>query len=137
MSNSFRSRVSSGERLIGTIVSLDSPAVAEVCALAGFDWLFLDAEHGALGPAQLQGLLQGVGNRVPCVVRVVEPSEAPIKQALDVGASGVIAPSVNSAAQAEDVVRFARYSPIGLRGVGLARAHGYGRTFAEYPVSCV
>ena len=71
------------------------------------------------------------------VVRVdidqAERSDDPfIKQALDIGAAGIIVPQVNTAEQAESVVRFAKYSPEGMRGVGLARAHGYGMDFAKY-----
>ncbi len=66
------------------------------------------------------------------MVRVKAPDETSIKTALDLGAAGIIAPQVNTAAQAADVVRFARYAPEGGRGVGLARAHGYGLRFNDY-----
>ena len=61
--------------------------------------------------------------------------EVAIKKVLDLGAAGIIVPQVNTAEQAADVVRFARYAPEGSRGVGLARAHGYGFRFAEYVAS--
>jgi 2-keto-3-deoxy-L-rhamnonate aldolase RhmA len=51
---------------------------------------------------------------------------------LDLGATGIIVPQVNTAEQAANIVKWARYSPLGSRGVGLARAHGYGRRFKEY-----
>lgn len=132
MPHNFRARLLRGERLIGTMVTLATPVVAELLAGVGFDWLFLDAEHGALGVRDLQALMQGAGASMPCVVRVAAPAEAPIKQALDVGAAGVIVPQVNSADQAREVVRFAKYSPQGARGVGVGRAHGYGLRLAEY-----
>jgi len=56
----------------------------------------------------------------------------PIKKALDLGAHGIIVPQVNTAEQAASVVRFARYAPEGARGVGLARAQGYGQRLREY-----
>jgi 2-keto-3-deoxy-L-rhamnonate aldolase RhmA len=56
----------------------------------------------------------------------------PIKRALDLGAHGIIVPQVNTAEQAANVVRWARYAPEGARGVGLARAQGYGQRFGEY-----
>ena len=62
----------------------------------------------------------------------IEAAEAPIKNVLDLGADGIIVPQVNTAEQAADVVRWAKYSPEGSRGVGLARAHGYGFQFTEY-----
>jgi 2-keto-3-deoxy-L-rhamnonate aldolase RhmA len=135
MDHDFRARLRRGDRLIGTMVTLPSPEVAEVLTNVGFDWLFLDAEHGLLDTRDLQGLLQAAGAGMPGVVRVAAAAEVPIKKALDIGAAGVIVPQVNSAAQAEQVVRLARYSPLGTRGVGVARAQGYGQRLGEYLAS--
>ncbi len=132
MTNDFRSRLTSRDKLLGTMVTLSTPATAEILAEVGFDWLFVDGEHGPLETADVLGILQAVGNKVPCIVRVPAGEEVPIKKTLDLGATGIIAPQVNSAEQAADVVRFARYAPEGSRGVGLARAHGYGMRFADY-----
>jgi 2-keto-3-deoxy-L-rhamnonate aldolase RhmA len=132
MTHDFRARLLRGDRLLGTMVTLPSPEVAELMAAVGFDWLFLDAEHSVLGARELQGMLQGAGAAVPCLVRLPAAAEVPIKKALDVGAAGIIAPQVNSAAQAEQVVRLAKYAPHGTRGVGVGRAHGYGLRLADY-----
>ena len=132
MSGNFRSRLANGETLIGTMVTLPTPAVAEILADVGFDWLFIDGEHGPLETSDILAILQAVGDRIACVVRVPAAEEVPIKKVLDLGAAGIIAPQVNTADQAADVVRYARYAPAGARGVGLARAHGYGMRFAEY-----
>ncbi|MBL8817979.1 MAG: 2,4-dihydroxyhept-2-ene-1,7-dioic acid aldolase [Planctomyces sp.] len=132
MQPGFRQRLRQCEPLLGTMVTLPSPATAEVLSEIGFDWLFVDAEHGALTIPDIQGILQAVGGKAACLVRVGSCNEAEIKRVLDVGAQGVIVPQVNSAEQAAEVVRYARYAPEGNRGVGLARAHGYGFRFAEY-----
>lgn len=132
MSKSFRKRLIDRETLIGTMVTLPSPAVAEILADVGFDWFFVDGEHSPLDAAEILGILRAVGHRVPCVVRIPSLDEGWIKRVLDLGAHGIIVPQVNTAEQAADVVRFARYSPAGGRGVGLGRAHGYGMRFAEY-----
>lgn len=132
MNDGFRARLRNGERLWGTMLSLPSGAVAEILADAGFDWLFVDAEHGALATSDLLAIMQAASRQVPCVVRVAAPDELPIKAALDLGAAGIIAPQVNTPERAAAVVRSARYAPAGARGVGLARAHGYGMRFAEY-----
>lgn len=135
MSVSFRARLKRGDALLGTMVTLPTASTAEILADAGFDWLFVDAEHGPLETRDLLGILQAVGHRVPCLVRVPSLDEAAIKKALDLGANGIIVPQVNTAQQAADAVRFARYAPAGSRGVGLARAHGYGFRFSEYVAS--
>jgi len=132
MTNEFRARLKRREKLIGTMVTLASASSAEVLASLGFDWLFVDAEHGPLETRELLGILQSVGDKAACIVRVPEAAELPIKKALDLGAHGIIVPQVNTAEQAADVVRWSRYAPEGARGVGLARAHGYGLKFREY-----
>jgi 2-dehydro-3-deoxyglucarate aldolase len=132
MTGHFRARLRAGETLLGTMVTLPTPAVAEILADAGFDWLFVDGEHGPLETRDLLAILQAVGDRSACLVRVPAAEEVPIKKALDLGAVGVIVPQVNTAEQAARVVGYARYAPAGARGVGLARAHGYGMRFREY-----
>jgi 2-keto-3-deoxy-L-rhamnonate aldolase RhmA len=128
----FRARLLRGETLIGSMVALPSPEVAEIMAEVGFDWLFIDGEHGVFEARDLQATLQAAGTATPCVVRVPVAAEAPIKKALDVGAAGIIVPQVNSAEQAAQVVRMAKYAPAGTRGVGIGRAHRYGLELREY-----
>ena len=132
MVRNFRSRLLSGETLLGTMLTLPSASVAEILADAGFDWLFVDCEHGPMDVSAVQGVLQAVGDRCACLVRVPECTEGEIKRLLDAGAQGIIVPSVNSAAEAAAVVHAARYPPLGGRGVGIGRAQGYGAKFAEY-----
>jgi 2-dehydro-3-deoxyglucarate aldolase len=132
MAHDFRARLKRREQLLGTMVTLASAASAEVLASLGFDWLFIDGEHGPLETRDLAEILQAVSHKTACIVRVAEAAEVPIKKALDLGAHGIIVPQVNTPEQAANVVRWARYAPEGARGVGLARAHGYGVTFREY-----
>jgi 2-keto-3-deoxy-L-rhamnonate aldolase RhmA len=132
MGHDFRTRLKRGDRLLGTMVTLPCAATAEILAGLGFDWLFVDGEHGPLEIAELTAILQVAGDKAACIVRVPEAAEAPIKKVLDLGAAGIIVPQVNTAEQAANVVRWARYAPEGARGVGLARAHGYGQRFREY-----
>jgi 2-dehydro-3-deoxyglucarate aldolase len=127
----FRQRLKDHETLLSTIVSLAAPEVAEVLSAVGFDWLFVDAEHNPLDALAIQRILLGAGS-TPCLVRLAQGDEVSIKKALDGGATGIIAPLVNSAEQAAQVVRYAKYAPLGTRGVGVGRAHGYGFKFQEY-----
>lgn len=132
MHHDFRQQLLAGRRLIGTLVSLNSPEVIEILIKAGFDWLFIDAEHSPLDAGSLQKLLQAAGPHFPCVIRVPDHSEMWIKRALDIGAAGIIVPQVNTAEQAKKIVGYAKYAPEGNRGVGLARAHGYGFEMEDY-----
>ena len=128
----FRDKLVGGETLLGTMITLPSPEMVEIMVDVGFDWLFIDCEHGAFDASTAQSLLQAAGNRCPGVIRVPNSDDVWIKKALDIGASGIIVPQVNSAAQARAVVSSCKYPPTGSRGVGIGRAHGYGARFNEY-----
>ncbi len=127
---SFAHRLRQRELLLGTIVTLPAPEVAEVLSAGGLDWLFVDTEHAALDFLAAQTLLQVA--RVPCIVRVADGGESTLKKALDIGATGVVVPMVNTAQQARAIVSFCKYPPRGVRGVGLVRAQGYGFDFQRY-----
>ena len=71
-------------------------------------------------------------NPTPCLVRIAAGEELYVKKALDAGAAGVIAPQVNSTEHARRIVQAAKYAPAGQRGLGIARAHGYGLSVREY-----
>ena len=131
MPTSFRTRLKSCERLIAPLLTLNSPAVVELIAEVGFDWLFIDAEHSPLDTAQMQALIQAAG-ATPCVIRLSASDEMHVKRALDIGAAGIIAPQVNSVQHAQQIVQAAKYAPMGQRGLGIARAHRYGLRVREY-----
>lgn len=132
MHTPFRQRLRAGELLTGTLVSLACPPVAELIATLGFDWLFIDAEHGPLATSDIQSLLQAAQPHCPCLVRAPANAAVYVKQVLDTGADGIIAPLVNDAETAARVVAWAKYPPQGIRSVGIARAHGYGPAFGDY-----
>ena len=132
MQYSFRQRLKDKRPCIGTIVGIPSPETAEVLSFVGFDWLFIDMEHGAFDILTVQRVLQAVAGKTPCLIRVPALEEASIKKCLDAGADGIIVPHVGSAAEAVQAVRFSKYPPMGSRSVGLARAHGYGTHFSTY-----
>ena len=132
MAKHFRKRLNDFESLIGSIVSIRAAAAAEILASAGYDWLFIDGEHGEIQLDDITDILRAVQPDTPCLVRVPSASESNIKQVLDLGADGIIVPQVNNAEQAAQIVQWARYAPEGQRGVGLARAHAYGMNFSNY-----
>lgn len=109
--------------LAGIWVCSASPLVAEICAGAGFDWLFIDGEHS---PNDLQNILaQLQAVRSYPVVPVVRPAvndPVTIKQFLDLGVQSLIIPMVNDAEQAAAAVAACQYPPKGVRGVGSALA---------------
>ncbi len=131
MTVSFRARLKNGEKLLGSMVSLPSPPIAEILVDAGFEWLFIDTEHGPISHNEIVALVNAA-RPCPCIVRVPDHSEVAIKSVLDLGVDGIIVPLVNSAEEAARVLSFAKYPPQGRRSVGIARAQGYGFHFANY-----
>jgi 2-keto-3-deoxy-L-rhamnonate aldolase RhmA len=131
MSAAFRRRLAAGDLLVGTLLTLPAPELAEIAADAGFDWLFLDMEHGALEAGDVLRLVQAVREPCACLVRIPENREMWVKKALDTGADGIIVPHVNGPDEAARAVHWAKYPPEGGRSVGFSRANRYGARFQE------
>jgi 2-dehydro-3-deoxyglucarate aldolase len=132
MHPNFRTRLLAREPLIATLITVPAPELAEVCADAGCDWLFLDAEHGSLDLLSIQRIAQAAGERCPLVVRVPAIEDVWIKKVLDVGVAGLMIPQVNSALEAAAAVRRSKFPPFGARGVGVTRANHYCASLPEY-----
>ncbi len=133
LDTSLRKRIKAGELTLGSWITIGHPNVAEILANAGFDWLVIDIEHNPIDPAMVQTLITTIQSKgVKAIVRVNKNEEVVIKQVLDAGADGIIVPMVCSKEEAIQAVNYAKYPPVGKRGVGLARAQQYGRQFDAY-----
>ncbi|MGJ8514439.1 4-hydroxy-2-oxoheptanedioate aldolase [Carnimonas bestiolae] len=121
--NPFKQALRSSSPQIGLWLALANAYSAEISAAAGYDWLLLDAEHAPNDLPLLLGQLQAVqASASHAVVRPPVGEAWMIKQLLDIGAQTLLIPMVESAAQAEQLVRAVRYPPHGIRGVGAALA---------------
>ena len=102
------------------LFEFDTPGVMRILAAAGADFALFDLEHTAWDTGSLRGVLAtGRGTGVHPLVRVVRAEYARIAPALDAGAAGVMAPMIESAAQARILVESVRYPPQGRRGFGV------------------
>lgn len=128
----FKERLSAPEPLIGTLVTLPSPDVADILSRAGFDYLWIETEHAPMDVLQAQALIQAAGGRCACLVRIPDKEEVWVKKALDVGCAGIVVPQIRSAEEARQVVEWSLYPPQGRRSVGVSRAHAYGMGFQRY-----
>ncbi len=128
-----RARMEVGEKLVGTFVQSHDTAAAEFLAGLGLDLLCVEAEHSAMGPETVRGLVAAseLGG-VPALVRVNGNDATAIAAALDSGAQGIIVPRVDSAADAAAAVASTRYPPDGSRGLGPGRAAAYGGDIPAY-----
>jgi 2-keto-3-deoxy-L-rhamnonate aldolase RhmA len=104
---------------IGTLVGVNSPNLTEMISSLGFDFLFLDLEHGEIPAHRIADHVRA--SRVPILARLADCSETAVRVAADAGVHGLIAPHVKTARQARDIVDWACYPPVGRRSVGLAR----------------
>jgi 4-hydroxy-2-oxoheptanedioate aldolase len=134
MVNFIRQRVLNQELLFGLIAHLGSSLTVEMIGHYGYDWSWIDGEHGMGGFTDLVHQLQAArATTAAPIVRVVWNDFPLIKRVLDNGAAGVIVPWINSAEQAEQVVRAVRYPPQGIRGVArLFPANAFGSEFDDY-----
>ncbi len=118
---------------IGSWIQLGHPAVAEIMASAGFDWLAIDLEHSTITLREAEDLIRVIDLKgVVPLVRLASNNAEQIKRIMDAGAHGVIVPMVKSQDEARAAVRAVKYPPQGERSIGLARAQGYGVDFARY-----
>ncbi|WP_347888667.1 aldolase/citrate lyase family protein [Nitrosomonas europaea] len=130
---SLKTRLARHELTIGSWITLGHPSVAEIMAKAGFDWLVLDTEHSVLELSEVQAIIQILdGQQCPAIVRLTSNHPDQIKRVMDAGASGIMVPMIKSAEDARAAVNAVYYPPEGTRGVGLARAQGYGASFQAY-----
>ena len=125
---SVKHKLESGETVFGSFLKLDSPPIVELYGLAGFDFIIVDAEHGAYTYAGIENIVRTCeGAGMSSIIRTPDAGEANILHVLDSGASGIQVPSLKSAAEVREVIRKAKYWPLGERGSARAcRAAGYG-----------
>ena len=123
--------IRSGRLVLGTFLNMGSPLAAEACAIAGFDWLLVDLEHGGRGEESLLGqVLAGAAHDVPVIVRVETIDRIRSGHVLDLGANGVMFPRVNSR---DDAVRGGIELALSTRSAGGALPHTTGHA-ASAPI---
>ncbi|MEU1180123.1 aldolase/citrate lyase family protein [Streptomyces sp. NPDC005820] len=121
----FTADLRARRRLVGYWSLIDAPVAAERLARVGYDYLAFDAQHGLFG---YQGMLNNLlatdtkGSTAVGAVRVEANDATCIGRALDAGATAVIVPLVNTAADAARAVAAVRYPPLGIRSYGPMRA---------------
>lgn len=125
--STLKRRLAARESVEAVVVRTPSHQVIEVLAARGSGCVMIDTEHAAFDPSQLDAMLAvGCGLGVDVLVRVPAAGPAPIQQALDGGAAGVVVPHVASPALAADVVRWCHYGDGGRGYSGSTRSARWG-----------
>jgi len=133
MRNRLRKALLQKELTLGGWMQIGHPACAEIFAGAGFDWVCVDLEHGAIDIETMTDIFRTL-DAYECAPVARLPANDPvwIHRSLDAGAAGLIIPMVNSAREAENALREAKYPPRGIRGFGYCRANMHGVHFEKY-----
>jgi len=122
--------------LLGLFVNYPSPALVELAGHIGYDWVFIDAEHGPLDLETVEHMVRAAETAgVVPIVRLPQPDPSLVHRYLDTGAMGILVPHLSSVEVANEMVDAAKFPPRGHRGAGSrTRAAGFGfrMTAADY-----
>jgi 4-hydroxy-2-oxoheptanedioate aldolase len=134
--NALKAKLREGRRVVGVLVTIQDAELVELFGHLGYDFVFLDAQHGGLSVETAKELMRAAElTGMTPLVRVPRNDPSVILEYLDAGAGGIIVPNVVTRADAEAAVQAIKYPPRGRRGAATAsRAAYYGvaRPAAEY-----
>jgi 2-keto-3-deoxy-L-rhamnonate aldolase RhmA len=128
----IRQRIANNELLLGSGLFSREPHVASAVYQCRPDWVWIDQEHSPWGTESI-GLICVMARQagVAAVIRVPWNTPGDIKKAYDVGAVGVMVPQVDNAQQAAQAIRYAKYPPLGNRGIAPWFAGPLGVTYDD------
>ncbi len=123
--NRVRAKLNNGETVLGTMIQeLRSPAVPVLFANAGFDFIFIDMEHGAHNMETVSDMIKTARFAgITPFVRVPDLQYHLIARCLDAGAQGFMVPRIETREQAEKAVAYSKYPPMGERGCSINKGH--------------
>ncbi|MCL1594035.1 MAG: aldolase/citrate lyase family protein [Actinomycetia bacterium] len=127
--NTTKQKLADGHTVVGCLLPLPEPTLAEMLASCGFDFILLDGEHGLFGPREIADAARAIELRgATPLARVTANKEEIVLRFLDAGAHGVQVPSLNSYDACEAAVRSTKYGPRGHRGLAGSRMSDFGTT---------
>lgn len=125
----LKAALRSGTFKVGTFVKLSNATVVEALGQAGLDFAIIDTEHAPSDQLTMEHMIRAADCvNLPTIVRVSEVSESSILKALDLGASGIQLPGLNTVEEVQQALRYTKYAPQGCRGLSFSqRSAGYGQ----------
>ena len=122
-------RLKSNQRVLGCIIQGNLPSLVEMAGLAGFHFVFIDVEHYSFSMQDCENLVRAAETKGICpFIRTPYKDPKSVLKLLDIGATGIIYPEINTKEEAEKVVKFTKYPPHGVRGLASTRSADYGFT---------
>ena len=123
----IREKITRKELVIGTHIATSDPVASEIVCTAGFDFVWIDGEHGAIDRKDINLHIMAIrGQGVAPFVRVPWNDPVLVKPILDMGPAAVVFPFIKTAEEARLAVASCRYPPAGIRGFAPVRAINYG-----------
>ena len=123
--NKVKRALNEGKTVYGTMaVEFRSSVISQIVAAAGFDFMFIDMEHGAFDTKTMSDMIRAA--RFAGIAPVVRASDSQyhlLSRPLDAGAMGLMIPRVESREQVEQIVKWVKYPPVGVRGCGTSPGH--------------
>ncbi|WP_411820945.1 aldolase/citrate lyase family protein [Hyphococcus formosus] len=127
ISKALRERIEKREPVVGTFVKTPSPHIVEILGNVGLEFIVLDAEHAPFDTASLDMcLLAARSVSLPALVRIPNKSHDTILRVLDMGASGIVVPHIQTSDDVKSVVDAAQYRNAGRGFSASQRAADYG-----------
>ena len=125
MKNNLKARLKNNENIMGTMVTVfDNPEIAKILKVCGFDYFVIDCEHGSFDYSKVATILAVAREAgIAGIIRIPEVKREVVLKYMEMGAMGLLLPNTDTAEQAELLVKYAKYSPLGNRGVSLLRPH--------------
>jgi 2-keto-3-deoxy-L-rhamnonate aldolase RhmA len=125
MRNNLKMRLRNGESILGTMITVfDNPEIAKILKVCGFDYFVIDCEHGSFDYSSVATILTVAREAaIPGIIRIPEVKREVVLKYMEMGAAGILLPNTDLAEQAQLLVEYAKYSPLGNRGVSLLRPH--------------
>lgn len=129
----LRDRLKGTGPAFGAIQTIPDAGVTAILGASGFDLVVIDCEHGPFSPGSVRSCVDALAaTPAAAVIRVAANDPVLIRQALDLGAEGILVPMVGDAAAAAAAVEASRYPPAGTRGIGGGHATRYGTSLERY-----
>ena len=123
----LREKILKREFVCGTHVTMNDPSISEIMGYLGFDFLWIDLEHAFISLEQLYYHINcAKATGTSTIVRVPQHDLTYTKKVMEMGVDGIIFPMIHSAEEADEMISYTLYPPMGIRGCGPKRAIRYG-----------
>ena len=131
--NKIRKKLSNTQASLGTWQQIQSIEISKLLAIAGYDWITIDLEHGSFDNSFLSGAFDTIlAHGALPFARISRPDKFEARLALDKGAAGIIIPMIETKEQVDEIIDYSIWPPKGSRGVGFCNANDFGKSFETY-----